>query len=189
MSVFMVSAQKIKESTGLSERLFCKRADLSRMTFRAIKEKNRQVTLKSLSALEVQTGSTLFVGLGLKDGRSDCSTVATAYKTERDGFESWKIHFMDMVDEFRKSLDPKLILLPPPKVLSKKLQALMASMVLELCWEADFEAPPWAKESDPLKEPWFVSETEALKASALVESSVFFKKNNIFVLENFLRRA
>jgi len=50
-------------------------------------------------------------------------------------------------------------------------------------------APDWAQKDHCLPEPWFVAEMESLKASALVESPAYYKKNNIFVLENFLKRA
>jgi hypothetical protein len=40
-----------------------------------------------------------------------------------------------------------------------------------------------------LPDPWFVAGIENLKASALVESPVQFRRNNIFVLGNFLSRA
>lgn len=40
-----------------------------------------------------------------------------------------------------------------------------------------------------LPEPWFVAGVENLKATALVESPLPFRRNNIFVLGNFLSRA
>jgi hypothetical protein len=40
-----------------------------------------------------------------------------------------------------------------------------------------------------LSEPWFVSGMENLKASALLESPLPFRRNNVFVLGNFLSRA
>jgi hypothetical protein len=42
---------------------------------------------------------------------------------------------------------------------------------------------------EALDSPWFVAGIENLKASALVESPVRFRKRNIFVLANFLERA
>jgi hypothetical protein len=40
-----------------------------------------------------------------------------------------------------------------------------------------------------LEEPWFVTGIENLKAMAIVESPVFFRRRLIFVLENFLSRV
>jgi len=52
------------------------------------------------------------------------------------------------------------------------------------------QAPPWwANRPLVLAEPWFVSGMENLKATALVESPVQFRRNNVFVLGNFLSRA
>lgn len=122
-------------------------------------------------------------------GDSSCSTVAVCLKVEREGFESWKTHFLDYVDEFRRSLDTRLFLLAPPPKTPLKLRALLSSITLELCSEVEMPAPDWAQKDHCLPEPWFVAEMESLKASALVESPVYYKKNNIFVLENFLKRA
>jgi len=55
--------------------------------------------------------------------------------------------------------------------------------------ELGVESPPWAMRSYYLPEPWFVSEVESLKAMAIQESPLFFRRNNIFVLDNFLSRA
>jgi hypothetical protein len=40
-----------------------------------------------------------------------------------------------------------------------------------------------------LPRPWFVAGVENLKATALVESPLPFRRNNVFVLGNFLSRA
>jgi hypothetical protein len=51
------------------------------------------------------------------------------------------------------------------------------------------EAPAWVWAVPSLKEPWFLSGMESLKAIAIVESPVFFRRRKIFVLENFLYRV
>jgi len=121
--------------------------------------------------------------------QSDLSTVGVGYQVIHDGSLSWKIHFFNFVDEFRRTLDPRLILLPPSTALELKLRALLASIVWMLCEEVQMDAPSWAQKRYDLPQPWFVSEIESLKASALVESPVYFRQNNIFVLSNFLERA
>ncbi len=121
--------------------------------------------------------------------QSELSTVGVAMSVLNDGKNSWKIHFMNFVDEFRRTLDTRLLLLPPPNSLSIELRALLSSIVLMLCEEAEVAAPQWARKRVDLERPWFVSETESLKASALLESPLAFRRNNIFVLSNFLERA
>ena len=96
---------------------------------------------------------------------------------------------MELVDGFRRTLDPRLLLLPPPPGLPAELHALLASVVLALCWEAGIDPPSWARVRRFLPRPFFPSETESLKASALVESPLAFRRNNIYVLDNFLERA
>jgi hypothetical protein len=66
---------------------------------------------------------------------------------------------------------------------------LSASIVDALCHEQGVEAPDWPSAVGVLPDPWFVSGTENLKASALLESPVRFRRRNIFVLSNFLSRA
>jgi hypothetical protein len=120
---------------------------------------------------------------------SDCSTVAVSCAVVRDGFESWKIHFMNLVDEFRRHHDVRLVLMPPISALDPRLKALLASIVYTVCAEVDLEPPEWSCLEYFLPKPWFVSGIESLKASTLVESPFSFRRNNIFVQENFLRRA
>ena len=51
------------------------------------------------------------------------------------------------------------------------------------------DAPAWAAGCHFLPEPWFVSGVESLKATALVEAPLAFRRNNVFVLGNFMSRA
>lgn len=111
---------------------------------------------------------------------------SAAHKTERDG--KWEIHFFNFVDDFRKSKDLSLIQ-DRPVLTNPRLKNLLASIVESLCLESEVAAPHWVKGIEPLKEPWFVSGIENLKASAIQESPVPFLKRNIFVLENFLERV
>jgi hypothetical protein len=110
-------------------------------------------------------------------------------KIERDGFTSWKVHMMDFVDEFRRSLDGRLIILPPVATLDKRLQALLASTVAHLCNEVGMDAPAWALKSHFLETPWFLADMNSLKATALLESPLAFRRNNLFVQQNFLARV
>jgi len=51
------------------------------------------------------------------------------------------------------------------------------------------DPPPWVWEVPACKTPWFVSGLDTLRAIALVESPVSFRRRKIFVLENFLARV
>jgi hypothetical protein len=185
--------RKHMKRLGLSETKGASEARLSRLTWRAVIQNKPSVELKSL--LSVADSMDLEVTIlaqektGRHDFSADFSTVATAYKVLRDGKNSWKIHYMNLVDEFRRTLDPRLLILSPPSELPLPLVALLASIVTTLCWEAECDVPTWAKRRYDLNEPWFVSETESLKAMSILESPLPFRRNNIFVGSNFLERV
>lgn len=103
--------------------------------------------------------------------------------------EDWKILIFNFVDGFRSSRNRDLILDEPLEGIPANLRSLLASIVEALCFETKVEIPKWCFKIGALSRPWFVAEVENLKAMALVESSVWFKKRNIFVLGNFLQRA
>ncbi|MBU0506681.1 helix-turn-helix domain-containing protein [bacterium] len=103
--------------------------------------------------------------------------------------KKWQIPLFDFVDQFRKNKDPVLISEPPCNELPQRLKALLASTVEALCAELAITKPWWCDGIESLGDPYFVAEVENLKALTLIESSVYFRKRNIFVLENFLERA
>lgn len=116
------------------------------------------------------------------------STLHISYQL-LDGSD-WRISLFNFVDRFRFTKDPAMVKYPPVIDLEPKLQALIASTVCQLCSELKIPIPKWAMNPDlHLKEPWFVAGVENLKAMALIESPMFYRKNNIFVLDNFLSRA
>jgi transcriptional regulator with XRE-family HTH domain len=183
--------QKLRFKERLSEQALAELAKLSRLTVRQLELGEGNPTLKSLSQVADALEHTLLCFAVPKDkpGKSELSIVATAMKITAGGFDSWPLHLMELVDEFRREPDLRLLLLPPPRGTESRILALMASTSLQLCEETGLEAPYWATQSYFLDEPWFISETESLKAFALLESPYAFRKNNIFVQSNFLARA
>lgn len=186
---FLIPIKKLREIKNLSERKLAAHSKISRVTLRQIESKKATLEIQSLLPVSHSLDRQVAI-LGYPDEiATEYSTVAASMKILRDGFESWKIHFMDMVDEFRRTLDPRLILLPPVADLDFRLKSLLASIASELALEAEIDTPEWSKKRHTLVKPWFVAEMETLKASALIESPVVFRRNNIFVLNNFLHRA
>lgn len=108
-------------------------------------------------------------------------------KIEADG-KNWLIPFMDFVDDFRREKSVSSIACPLAPS-NEKIDALLASTIESLGYELNLEIPEWVEAIPPCKDPWFVSGVENLKAIALVESPVFFRRRKIFVLQNFLERA
>jgi transcriptional regulator with XRE-family HTH domain len=181
--------RSLRLAKGLSERSLADAAHISRQCLRQLSGQGGNITLRKLSALAAFFGREIEIVAAPVSAPSEHSTVAAAYQVERDGFESWKIHFMDLADEFRRSLDPRLVMLPPHRGFDRRLTALLASLVRRLCEEQELPTPEWARQRYFLECPWFVSGMESLKASALLESPLAFRSNNIFVQRNFAERV
>lgn len=175
---------------ALSERAASSLANISRITWHAVVSGKSSVAVRNLQAAAEALDLEMSILLTPRGAiHSDYATVAVGLNVLRDGETSWKIHFMNFIDEFRRTLDPRLLLLPPPSDLSLKLKALLAAMVSSLCQEAQMETPHWARRRYDLPQPWFVAGLESLKAMALLESPLPFRRNNIFVLANFMERV
>jgi transcriptional regulator with XRE-family HTH domain len=187
---FYLPFSHLRRQRRLSERDLADRAALSRSAVRGLANPAAgNVTVGSIDKLAACFECDVDIVLSGKELFSEYSTVATAYKIARDGFESWKIHLFDFVDEFRRAADARLVLLPPPSSSDQRIVALLSSVVRALCEELGMDPPGWASRRYFLASPWFVSGMNSLKASALLEAPLPFRANNIFVHENFLARA
>lgn len=186
----MLSLKALRKAQKLSERELAAAAGIARETLRSCEADPNQSKLTILEKIVSALGHQVLIEF-VPDtpANSDLSTVAVSLAVMRDGFDSWKIHFMNFVDEFRRKRDVRLISLPPVSTLDIKLMALLASITAQLCHEAEIDTPTWACREYFLDRPWFVTGMESLKASAIFESAPEFRKNNIFVQENFLWRA
>lgn len=180
----------LNEKNPVSERVLARKAGLSRTTLRLLKEGKLNPTLQTLQRLAEAEGLEIELVRYPKNSsiQSEFSTAVVSLEATKEAFNSWKIHFMNLVDEVRRSYDPRLLELPPVRQLDEKRSALLAAIVLQLCDELHWPFPKWAIEMPRLPHPWFLAETESLKASAILESPILFKSKNIFVLENFLKR-
>ncbi len=102
--------------------------------------------------------------------------------------ENWKIAYMDFVDDFRR--DPQFQLIQKkPSMEDFKLYALLHGICFQLCLDSKINLADWLAEPVFLKQPWFVSGMKSLRAMALRDSPMGLKRNNIFVLDNFLMRV
>lgn len=179
----------LRNNKNISERSYCELVGISRGNLRKIEMGDRDIRLNNLEKLSASVERELVILPCPKETPiSDDSIVAISLLILRDGFDSWKIHLMNFVDQFRLTLDPRLIILPPVTETDVRLKSLFASTVSALCDSIGAETPSWARKIYFLNEPWFVSGIENLKASTILESPLQFRKNNIFVQENFLVR-
>ncbi len=114
------------------------------------------------------------------------SVAETSLRINLEGEETWTLWLFQFVDAYRRLRDPGLCALAPDPDCPRRVRALYASSVEFLLGES---APEWCRGIGRLEDPWFLSEAESLKASALVESPAIFRKRNLFVLGNFLERG
>lgn len=173
----------------MSERSIASISNLNRETVRKAISGDQSITLNNFTKITKVMGVnhiSLLVDKK-KPFNSSYSIPIISQNTMTDS--NWKIHFFDFVDYFRKNPDERLILLPPVPGLGEKEAALLKSIVCSLCDEKGLDIPEWAKETHWLKEPWFVSGFKSLMATSILESPVYFRRNNIWVLANFMSRA
>src|SRR3989338_9183003 len=188
----MESVKKTREIKGISQRNL---ADLAGISYKSLQLIEGESCDPKLSTLERIASALDYPPHIIKDQISSICDVSThsirmtSARIYEDKERSWKIWLFNFVDAFRENPQKKIVEDPPVKKTSEKIKALLASTVETLCAEQSVNMPWWCEAIGGLDSPWFLAEIENLKAMALVESPVHFRKRNIFVLENFLKRA
>jgi hypothetical protein len=109
-------------------------------------------------------------------------------KPPHEGVADWA-RFFDAVDDVRRTRRFDALRRLYERSRRTRERALLNATACALAAEAGSAPPWWAMHPLLLPAPWFVAGVENLKASALVESPVQFRRNNVFVLGNFLARA
>ncbi len=183
--------KQLREERHFSQRKLAEKAGIS---FRALqlaesgKGNPRMSTLNRIGSVFGHYPDAGMRAVELLWSRDTDSIWAVSEKIAGKDSDSWKLFLFEFVDAFRRNPSSSLIDVPPADELNPQITALMASVVEALCSESAVSVPAWAKGVGVLPAPWFVSGVENLKASALVESPVYFRKRLIFVLDNFLER-
>jgi len=195
MSIYTNNMNSIKlarKRNRISQRSLAEKASLSFKGLQLLEKHGHDAKLSSIKKVAAALG---LPGGGIEWAIQDFfsmnpdSIKAASLRIHSDGFKSWPLHLMNFVDAFRRSLNENLIRSAPMEESDPRLTAIMASMVEFLCMHHEHAVPNWCAGILPLKEPWFVSGIENLKATALVESPVHFRKRNIFVMSDFLDRV
>ncbi len=188
----MKTLRKAREARGLSQRGLAAKSGTSFRCVQQLEEPDHNWRVSSLRsvarAMDLPAGGLGYYVAHYFSLKPD-SVEDISLRIYQDGFDSWKTHLFNFVDRFRNDQNTDMIERPPIEDLAVDLQALIASTVETLCDECHASTPPWCKGIPALDRPWFVSGIENLKAMALIESPTRFRTRNIFVLENFLKRA
>ena len=176
----------------LSQRMLARKASLSFRGLQLLEKDARDWQISSMkkiaAALQLPAQGLDLVISGFLN-QDKYSVMITSIRILQDGDDSWPLHLFNFVDTFRATPMERLVQSPPVQDLDEKAKCLIASTTETLCADAGVSIPEWCRGIRGLREPWFVAGIENLKAIALTESPVRFRKRNIFVLGNFLDRA
>ncbi len=191
MVYLMNALADVRRKRGVSQRKLAERADVSFRGLQLLEQGGHNWRIMTVArvaeALNLPGQGVGLVVEHFLHMRPD-SIREISIRIMLDGFESWKTHLFDFVDAFRATHDSEL-LDSPDSSLDARILALCASSIESLSAECGRAPPAWCAGVPALVQPWFVAGIENLKAAALVESPVWFRQRNVFVLDNFLLRA
>ncbi|MBI2980995.1 MAG: helix-turn-helix transcriptional regulator [Deltaproteobacteria bacterium] len=183
---------RAREEKGLSQRRLAALAGISFRTLQLLESGRHDPQVSTLQKIATALGYSRHAFERSIDSLFQSppdSVVGISESIREEGEGSWKSWLFNFVDAFRTKPKRTLVDVPPLPETPVSIKVLLASTVETLCDEVGTTCPEWCQEVPPLAKPWFVSGMESLKAAALVESPVHFRKRNLFVLENFLRRV
>ena len=194
--IYYDGMKTLKSARGeqkISQRNLAKKAGLSYKTLQLLEGGNQDAQISTLEKVASALGLPKNIITRRLSAIFQTPSDSLSMVSERihaQGEALWKIWLFNFVDAFRRVSKPEeLIQDPPISKSTHKTKALLASTLDTLCEERGIKIPEWSCSIPPLQKPWFVSQSENLKATALVESPLHFRKRNIFVLDNFLSRA
>lgn len=182
----------IRRRRGVSQRTLAQRSGLSFRGVQLLETRGHDARLSSLERVAFAFGlprTQIRRAVAKALSEPPDSLFCASVRILEDGEPSWRRHFMDCVDEVRRSGSVAALGTPIVPALSERLQAMAAGIAEILAGECGVAAPRWTHSIGPLAHPWFVAGFENLKAAAVVESPVAFRSRNVFVLANFLERA
>ena len=101
--------------------------------------------------------------------------------------DNLRISLGDFIDDFRR--EKNISALADEVNEPDPVNQLFVATAHQLCIEMDLNPPQWICKPVILKEPYFLSQFASFRFLALRDSPYAFKIRNIFVNENFLKRA
>lgn len=190
--VSMKSIAKLRVSLSLSQRALASKAGIAYKSLQLIEGGNHNTKLSTLQKISeaLRFPKYLFKNHVAKFFALPPDSIAIiSRQIVHSKSHEWKIPLFNFVDQFRKTKNKKLITAPPSEDLPPQMLALLACVIESLCLEAEIHVPWWCGGIPALESPYFVAEIENLKALSIMESPPYFRKRNIFVLNNFLERV
>jgi hypothetical protein len=101
--------------------------------------------------------------------------------------DALRISLGDFIDDFRR--EKNISVLTDEANEPSPVNQLFVATAHQLCIEMKINAPEWIRKPVILNEPYFLSQFASFRFLALRDSPYAFKIRNIFVNENFLKRA
>lgn len=105
---------------------------------------------------------------------------------------TWR-RVLDFVDDFRASSkvgQAWLVANAPPLSEDRRIDALLAGVVEELCAESGVSVPTWVDDEERFVEPWwFISDLPGFEATALRDSPFSFSRHGVFITREALSRV
>ena len=102
----------------------------------------------------------------------------------------WQLYAQQLMDDVRRNPAglAEIAGTKKPAFKDDRLVALFQSLIHFYARKYGQPIPHWVFPPVTLDQPWFPSGMEKLKATAILESPLEFRRNNIFVLKNFTER-
>lgn len=118
-------------------------------------------------------------------------TARDLVRTCKEAGAGFQLHINDFIDDFRRAnpIDRAAMVAEGPAV-SGRMEGLCAAVVSALCREVNMPAPEWVKTIHS-PEPFFLLNARGfeLRLRLMLESPPPFRTRNVFVPEDYLRRA
>ncbi len=187
----------IRQRAGLTQSEVARRAGTSQPTLARYEAGELVPRLDTLSRLVAAAEHTLVLSAqpDVRRGALPIDQVASDLRSlvGIDGVGAVWRRLLDFADDFRGSSRAGKVWLAasPPEILGdQRVDAAIAGLVEELCFESVIPTPTWVGEPQRFVTPWwFVSELSGFEAMALRDTPFALARHGVFVNQGALSRV
>lgn len=182
--------RQVRRQAGLSQLALAERAGMSQSMVSAYENGRRQPTTPTLARLLAAAGTRLQLvaqPAAIRTGAEPIAVVARRIAralSTGDAAGAWR-QLVGFTDDFRSSAPGGrgwLVQEPPALLEQSNYNAAIAGLVEYLCAQRRMPVPAWTSEEDRFVQPWwFPAGLPALRARALRDSPISFKRHGVFV--------